>query len=145
VRRVDLNRFSSRGVRPLPAFAAAGEHERIHLVVFDDAETQIAIVRRRGYRLPFVQGRARPSFATIGKRHGNPHVRSRIALNQWFRKIPADRSVSEMRMRKADPQPRSHVALRSPISALVAWRVLPIRPDFNRSVLFIAAFFVVAI
>lgn len=58
MRRLDVDQLSGPGVRPLVALASAGEHERIHLVILDDAEVKIAIVRRCAYGTPIVQGLA---------------------------------------------------------------------------------------
>lgn len=56
MRRLDGNYSSSRGVHPLLAFAAAGEHERVRLALFDYAKLQVTVVRRAGYGVPVVQG-----------------------------------------------------------------------------------------
>lgn len=66
MRRIDVDQAASRGVRPLVALASAWEHERINLTVLDDAEMQVAIVWRRGYRVPIVQSLT-SSFTALGE------------------------------------------------------------------------------
>lgn len=55
MRRIDGNQFARQTMGPLYAFAAAGKNERIHLTIFNDAELQVAFVRRCRYGMPFVQ------------------------------------------------------------------------------------------
>ena len=54
--RIDIDQAPGAGMLPMPAIAAAREHKRTDLAVFNDTEPEVAIVRSGRYGMPIVQG-----------------------------------------------------------------------------------------